>query len=730
MGVRKALVVGDSTARLRWGLREPGAVTLLDAGRRVRVEEAVEELVASCSAEDDLLLVLPGPAFHSRAGDVFVALPGTDEGRPHSTAVSEGVLRGLLGECAARTKTVLLERAGATPRLGEDVEVVTGPVEDLLARLDAGRGLSARPLDPPRAHVDLLGVVSALGGPEPGSPELRAPIGLDREGAPVSLDLRNRAVGGDGPSGLCVGAAGSGKSRLLRTVVAGLIATHPPDVVNVLAIDPAGQGTFAGLDEWPHVSAVVTDVRGAAGLRLAAALAGEVDRRQQALRDAGNLNSASAYDEARAAGADLPPLPALLVVVDDAARVLADPALADRFRALAWVGRTLHLHVLLAARHFDEGLVNSHGYHLVLRTETPEQSRAFLGDERAHHQLDHPGSGFLRTERGVLRFQAADTPRRIGQDTALGSSTAGMAMRGSPAHQVLVPPLGGPEPLDALLPDLRVVEGRGLSAGGGGLTAVVGVVDSPYRQRHWLLRVDLSGAAGHVAVVGGPGAGKSTALCALVLSLALTHTPGEVQFHCVGDAALLPLAGLPHAGGVRWAGRSTVEHLTALLLRRERAFAESGLDSTAEFRLRWAHLPDDPGADVFLVVGDVAAVPAADLLRLAERGLACGVHVVIAADRWADLHPALAHLLGTRLELRLADPGESAVDSRLAALLPAGAGGRGWTADRLEFQLAAPRVDGGREAADLRRACAEAVAAVDAAWSGPRAPGVPGPPDL
>ena len=30
-----------------------------------------------------------------------------------------------------------------------------------------------------------------------------------------------------GPHGLCVGATGSGKSEFLRTLVLGLIATHP-----------------------------------------------------------------------------------------------------------------------------------------------------------------------------------------------------------------------------------------------------------------------------------------------------------------------------------------------------------------------------------------------------------------------------------------------------------------------------------------------------------------------
>ena len=57
---------------------------------------------------------------------------------------------------------------------------------------------------------------------------LRVPIGVDERGAPVVLDLKESAQGGSGPHGLCVGATGSGKSELLRTLVLGLAATHSP----------------------------------------------------------------------------------------------------------------------------------------------------------------------------------------------------------------------------------------------------------------------------------------------------------------------------------------------------------------------------------------------------------------------------------------------------------------------------------------------------------------------
>src|SRR5699024_5470944 len=52
-----------------------------------------------------------------------------------------------------------------------------------------------------------------------GRERLRVPIGVDPSGLPVEIDLKEAAENGMGPHGLCIGATGSGKSELLRTLV-------------------------------------------------------------------------------------------------------------------------------------------------------------------------------------------------------------------------------------------------------------------------------------------------------------------------------------------------------------------------------------------------------------------------------------------------------------------------------------------------------------------------------
>jgi S-DNA-T family DNA segregation ATPase FtsK/SpoIIIE len=74
---------------------------------------------------------------------------------------------------------------------------------------------------------------------------LNVPVGVGLAGEPLVLDLKEAAEGGIGPHGLVVGATGSGKSELLRTIVAGLAATHPPEQLAFVLVDFKGGAAFA-----------------------------------------------------------------------------------------------------------------------------------------------------------------------------------------------------------------------------------------------------------------------------------------------------------------------------------------------------------------------------------------------------------------------------------------------------------------------------------------------------
>ncbi|RIV36074.1 type VII secretion protein EccCa [Micromonospora radicis] len=629
---------------------------------------------------------------------------------------------------------------------------------------------------------------------------LRIPIGVDSDGQPVELDIKESALGGMGPHGMLIGATGSGKSELLRTIVLSLAMTHSSEILNFVLVDFKGGATFLGLDQLPHTSAVITNLADEAALvgRMREALNGELVRRQELLRQAGGFTSVLEYERARAGGEPLDPLPTLFVVVDEFSELLAAHRdFIELFVMIGRLGRSLAVHLLLASQRLDDGRITALETHLSyrigLRTFSAIESRTAIGVPDAHELPSQPGHGYLRADvSSLIRFKAAyvsgahrsrrhrldldvvqrqvvpyrllhtphqevpvtePEPAESTETTAAAEHpqgrgpsvlqvvTAQLVDQGPPAHQVWLPPLLRPPTLDQMLPALAPDPEAGLRAvgwpGNGALTVPVGYVDKPFEQARELLAADLSGIGGHLGIAGGPQSGKSTLLRTLICALALTHSPREVQFYCLdfGGGTLATLADLPHVGSV--AGRleadrvtRTVAEVSALIAERERRFATQGVDSMAAYRRqRAAGSVDDPYGDVFLVVDgwftlrqEFEAVDPA-IRQIVARGLNFGVHLLLTTARWSEVHHGLRDQIGTRLELRLGDPVDSAIDLRAAATVPR-VPGRGLTTQKTHFLGALPRIDGLTDEAGMPDGTRALATAVKEFWDGPPAPRV------
>ncbi|WBL19691.1 type VII secretion protein EccCa [Citricoccus sp. NR2] len=238
-----------------------------------------------------------------------------------------------------------------------------------------------------------------------GGARLNIPFAVTPEGVPVHLDIKENAQQGMGPHGLLIGATGSGKSEVLRTMVLGMVLTHSPEQLNLVLVDFKGGATFAGMSELPHVSATITNLESELYLvdRMEEALHGEMVRRQELLRAAGNYANVGDYEKARLAGQHQhPALPALFIILDEFSELLtAKPEFIDTFVAIGRLGRSLEIHLLLATQKLEEsrlrGLDSHLSYRIGLRTFSQADSRAVLGKTDAYSLPAVPGVGFLKT---------------------------------------------------------------------------------------------------------------------------------------------------------------------------------------------------------------------------------------------------------------------------------------------------------------------------------------------
>ena len=633
------------------------------------------------------------------------------DGADHGSLVGAGVSVIIVGNAGDDTGALRLHVDGDRLAVHSDANIEEFATADSMTMAEArlcARRLTRHWTTGP-VPDDLARWLSGLAVNDPAP--LRVALGTSMDGELVALDIKESADGGHGPHGLCIGATGSGKSELLRTVVAGMIARHSPDDLNVVLVDFKGGATFLGLDGLPHVAAVITNLADEAHLvaRAKEALGGEIRRRQALLRRADNAINLASYQRYRSADPTLPVVPALFIVIDEFAEILShQPDFAELFTMIGRLGRSLGVHLLLASQRLDEGRLRGlepHlSYRICLKTSTAAESRAVLGVADAAELPATPGAALLRTGDGrLIRFQATylgvpaarryASPALSNSAVHLFTSTpdatpvAGDEMGqtvwdviverprdgGRQAHQIWLPPL-------TRSPNLAELKGAVEEE----LSAAVGLVDLPFDQRRAPLVVALGGAGGNAAVVGAPQSGKSLAVRTMITALAARHDPRRIQFYCLdfGGGTLEELRLLPHVGSVagrqeRELARRIVNHVGAILAARE------------------SHC-DDPRGDVFLVVDGWSTLREefpdleATITGIAARGLSFGVHVIPTAGRWADIRPALKDQIGTRIELKLGDPIDSDMDRKQAATVPINSPGRGITRDGHHFVIATP----------------------------------------
>jgi DNA segregation ATPase FtsK/SpoIIIE, S-DNA-T family len=336
------------------------------------------------------------------------------------------------------------------------------------------------------ALADLLPLTPLAREPD-GQGSLPAPIGRDADG-PVVVDLVAQ-----GPHAVIAGTTGSGKSELLIAWILGMASGRTPDEVTFLLVDFKGGSAFAPLAVLPHVLATLSDLDTRRTDRAIESMRAELRHRERVLAAAG----ARSID-------DLPSgvLARLVIVVDEfAAVVSASPELHDVFGDLAARGRSLGLHLILCTQRpagvIRDAVLANATLRLSLRVTDRADSMAILGSDAAARLPSEPRG------RAVLLYDGA--PRMLQLARAEPADAARIAAEAPPARAAR--PWCEPLPLEVPLDSLPAA-GHGLA---------FGLMDLPAEQRQPVAAHD-PGLHGHLLVLGGAGAGSSTALRTLAVS--------------------------------------------------------------------------------------------------------------------------------------------------------------------------------------------------------------------
>ena len=624
---------------------------------------------------------------------------------------------------------------GADGTLGGPASVVAGRAvvagTALDVATDAARAL-ARFDDPEltetgRGLPDVVGLGALLGPDRIGpaalaarwcaagaDPAPTAVLGTAADG-PLVVDLA-----ADGPHALVAGTTGSGKSELLRSFVASLAVSCSPDHLTFVLVDFKGGGAFDACARLPHTTGVVTDLDGHLAQRALRCLDAELRHRERRLRAVGADDLADLRRHHRAE----PPLPRLVVVVDEFATLAAElPDFVASLVGVAQRGRSLGVHLVLATQR-PSGSVSDHiranaALRIALRVQDAADSTDVIDAPDAATLPRHrPGRALVRLGPGELvpvqaAFATGPVPAagaRIrvaplgsvpsaepgggaATETAGRTDLAALVTAAGEAWQRLggAPPRRPwPDPLPSEIAWPLPEPGPGADdePDAGAPELALGLADHPDRQT-WA-PFTWRPADGPLLAVGLPGSGTTTVAATAVLAAAHRWAPDDLHVHLVdlGAGDLVPLAGLPHVGAVVGADdrerqrRLLAELADELATRRARPDAARVrrllvIDGLAGFRARWDDVEPSSTWE--------------RLVDVATGGAAVGLHVLLTAEGPAATPHRLLTACAQRLVLRLGDAADHAAFGIAARAVPALTPGRGLLApDATVVQVARP----------------------------------------
>lgn len=533
---------------------------------------------------------------------------------------------------------------------------------------------------------------------------------------------------------ILVGTTGSGKSEFMKSLVLSAAYRYSPKLLNFFFMDFKGGTAFNVFKSLPQVVGVVTNLNPELVERGLSALDAEFNRRQKSFSDS-NMKNIWEYN----AHFTNQPMPHLLLLLDEFAEGINKfERLEGMLQKLVTIGRALGVYLLLANQQVNpavDRLLNNVGWHIALKLARQEEMHII---DRTLQKVERTGQGYLHSQDGdIYEFQAAysgfqvveqdekvndvfniyqvgtDGKWQILHSNVRRSSAAEQKIRKpseqdylidlmkeaagaiEPARPIYLEPLNAEIPLELAFQDSAVKrvfcqEIWEPAHTPFHIVVPVGFTDSMDECIQQSLEIDFDDQDGHLWILGAPGSGKAMSIETILLSLASTYTPEQVQFYILeyGSAGkLTEFATLPHCGAVV-TGKDTVERLKRLL---------NYIDSEMAQRSSGAQKQSDkkPPA-LFLVINNFGEMRSdfpdqSDQVVKYFNGKSAGIHLIISTNSRREMFKMpIARKLVLKLPSR--DDYMDALGGRVSYLPSVKADGRGFWVDgkAVECQICQP----------------------------------------
>ncbi|MEI7715909.1 MAG: type VII secretion protein EccCb, partial [Mycobacterium sp.] len=437
------------------------------------------------------------------------------------------------------------------------------------------------------------------------------PVGAKPNGDLQNVIIRAKDFGGFGFHSVVIGTSGAGKSEFFLSLVYGIALTHSPEAFNVIFVDMKFESAAQDILGIPHVVAALsnlgTDERHLAE-RMRRVIDGEIKQRYELFNSVG-ARDANDYEEIRLAGRDLPPVPVLLVIVDEYLELFANhDKWINLIIHIGQEGRGANVFFMLGGQRLDlsslQKVKSNIAFRIALRAESGDDSREVIGSDAAYH-LPSKENGFALLKVGPrdlepFRCFYLSAPFVVPKTTDAATTVDVMltkprlyssqyqSLDAADAAALETVAAADAEPAEYLYHDDGFKKKKIVDVLRDSLRAVahqsprrpwlapletpapVDVLVAGWRGKPW--HVDYGRNPGlvfpvgvvdipeesrqivhavdalrsNIIVVGAKQRGKTTTLMTLMCSAAAMYSPARVTFFCIGGATMAQVASLPH----------------------------------------------------------------------------------------------------------------------------------------------------------------------------------------
>lgn len=441
------------------------------------------------------------------------------------------------------------------------------------------------------------------------------PVGSKPNGELQNIIIRAKDFGGFGFHSVVIGTSGSGKSEFFLSLVYGIALTHSPETFNVIFVDMKFESAAQDILGIPHVVAALSnlgkDERHLAE-RMRRVIDGEIKQRYELFTSVG-ARDANDYEEIRLAGRDLPPVPVLLVIVDEYLELFANhDKWINLIIHIGQEGRGANVFFMLGGQRLDlsslQKVKSNIAFRIALRAESGDDSREVIGTDAAYH-LPSKENGFALLKVGPRDLEPfrcfylsapfvvpkkRETVRTVDmtltqprlynwqyqplEDADAAALEAASAADEEPDEFLLHEDgFKKKKIVDVLRESLQKVPHRAprrpwleplenpepvdaLVAGWRGKPWHVDYGHNPglvfpvgimdIPEESKQVVYSVDGLRSNIIVVGAKQRGKTTTLMTLMCSAAMMYTPSRVTFFCVGGATMAQIGSLPHIADI------------------------------------------------------------------------------------------------------------------------------------------------------------------------------------